>query len=180
MIKLLKNPYVIFPALVGLTISTIFFIYFFTLPKSLDLPDAVYFTDKPLPEAVLIDVKTKEDGYENLRKGKVLVFFLLSDCNACKKEVSLISTLYSESDTNLKIYGIAVENENKIEEYIKQNNVKFPIVVDKKGRLSENLHIRYFPTKFLIEDGIIVKTVIGSSPDKGKFLQDFNLGEIQQ
>jgi peroxiredoxin len=178
MIKLLKNPYIIFTALVGLLISTVFFIYYFSSPKSPDLSDAVYFSEKPLPRAVLIDVKTNEDDYEELRKGKVLAVFLTTNCNACKKDMSLISALHSELDTNFKIYGIAIENVDKVKKYVELNNIKFPVVIDKDGQLLKNLSVKYFPTKFLIENGIIIKTVIGSSPDKDKFLQDFNLGGI--
>lgn len=180
MIKLLKNPYVIFPALVALVLSTGFFIYNFPPVKSLDLSGAVYFTEKPLPEAVLINVKTKKDEFESLRNGKVLVIFLTTSYNACKKDVNLISPLYSDLNSDIKIYGIAGESEDRVKQFVEQNDIKFPVVIDKQGRLLKNLSIKYFPTKFLIEDGIIVKTVIGNSPDKDKFLQDFNLGEIQQ
>ncbi len=179
MVRLLKNPYVIFPALIAMILATSFYIYTFPSPKSLDLSDAVYFTEKPLPEAVLINVKTKKDEYESLRKGKILVVFLTTSCNACKKDVNLISPLYSDLNSDIKIYGVAGESENKVKQFIEQNDIKFPVVIDKQGRLLKNLSVKYFPTKFLIEDGIIVKTVIGNSPDKDKFLKDFNLGEIQ-
>jgi peroxiredoxin len=173
--KLLKNPYIIFPALVGLIVSTLFFIYYFFPAKSVNLHGAVYFSDKPLPQVVLIDVETNKDYYEELKKGKVLAIFLTTNCNACKKDVGLISALDSQIDSNLKIYGVAVESEEKIKAYIKQNNIEFPVVIDKQGQLLKNLSVKYFPTKYLIENGIIVKTVVGSSRDKDKFLQDFGL-----
>ncbi|CAN5772746.1 hypothetical protein BH20ACI4_BH20ACI4_19730 [soil metagenome] len=176
--KFLKNPYIIFPALAGLTLTTSVFIYYFSPPPTLDLSDAGNFSDKPLPEAVLIDVKSNRDDYAELKKGKVLALFLTTNCNACKKDVSLISEFYSEPNPNFRIYGVAVENENKVKAYIEQNNIKFPVVIDKKGELLKNLNIKYFPTKFLIENGIITKTVIGSARDKDKFLQDFDLEKI--
>jgi peroxiredoxin len=176
--KFLKNPYIIFPALAGLILTTSIFIYYFSPPPTLDLSDAGNFSNKPLPEAVLIDVNSNRDDYAELKKGKVLAFFLTTDCNACKKDVNLISEFYSEPNPNFRIYGVAVENENKVKAYIEQNNIKFPVVIDKKGELLKNLNIKYFPTKFLIENGTIIKTVIGSSRNKDKFLQDFDLEKI--
>jgi len=175
--KLLKNPYVVFPILIGLTIPTVLFIYYLTSKKSLDLSNAVYFTNKPLPKTELFNVKTDNDCYEQLKQGKILVIYLTTNCNACKKEVDLISTFYSEQTANFKIYGIALEDKNKVEKYIEQQNIKFPVLIDKEGQLLNELSVKYFPTKFLIENGIISKTVIGSSPNKDKLLQDFNLGE---
>lgn len=142
------------------------------------MPDAVYITNKPLPISTLKNLETNTDFYTELKKGKTVAIFLITGCDACKKDVTLISNLYSKSDFNFKIYGISIESEDKVKKYIEQNNVKFPILIDKKGQLLKNLSVKYFPTKFLIEDGIITKTVIGNSPNKDKFLQDFNLEEI--
>lgn len=178
--KLLKNRYIVFPVLVGLILPTAVFLYYFSSKKKLDLPDAVYFSDKPLPASVLIDTKTSNDFYEQLKQGKVVAIFLTTSCNACKKDVRFISENYSELNTDAKVYGIAVEDESVVRKYIEEQNVKFPVLIDKKGQLLKELGIKYFPTKFLIENGIITKTIIGSAPDKNKLFQDFNLGGIPQ
>lgn len=176
--KLLKNLHKIIPALVGLILATTLFVYYFSSSSKLDLSDAGNFSDEPLPQAVLIDVESNKDNYDELKKGKVMAFFLTTGCGACKKDIDLISEIYSELSPDFRIYGVAVENEEKVKTFIEQNNIKFPIVIDKQGQLLKNLRIKYFPTKFLIENGIITKTIIGSSRDKDKFLQDFDLEKI--
>jgi hypothetical protein len=52
--------------------------------------------------------------------------------------------------------------------------IQFPVLLDKGGQIFNGLRLRHFPAKILIEDGVIVKTWVGSSSNEDSFLKEIS------
>ena len=164
-----KTLSITFPILLGLLIPCFFYFYFFNNEKQKSLPNAVEFTNHPLPVSKVVETEGS-DVSSKIREGKVLLVFLSSKCAACKKDVEVISQVYSDLAPRIQI-----EKQENIVNFAKENNVKFPILIDVNAQLFKELQIRYFPTKFLLDDGVIVKTFFGNFPNKDKIFEELKI-----
>ena len=178
--KLLKNPFVFVPLVAGVLLPCVaLLVVRFTRPASpqsdLFLKDAVVIEGKPLPATQLLELDGRQVPPEILRKGKVLLVFLTTHCQACQKEFRLLSNVDSETSHKVKFYGVGVEDKNLIIDFIQQNEVRTEIVLDQHGELMKSLSVKYFPTSFLVEDGVIVKTWFGNSPSQTELFKHLGL-----
>jgi peroxiredoxin len=94
----------------------------------------------------------------------------LSSCEACKKEIEIIEKINKSGD--LKIIGIMTEEKSKIEDFVKDHKVTFPIFVDKDAALFKSMKLKYFPTNLLVENGSIKKALLGL-PEKTENFVEF-------
>jgi len=178
--RFLKNPFIFVPLIAGTLLPCIAFLvlHFSRHPDSqsqLVLKDAVVISGQSLPQTELLEIDGNNIPPEMLRKGKVLLVFLRSGCGACQKELTLLSRLEPQISDNVKIYGVGVENRNQIMNFIQENEFKPKILLDKDGKLMKSLSVKYFPTKFLVVDGVIVKTWFGNSPDQAELFRQLGL-----
>lgn len=126
----------------------------------------------------MINLQTNQDDYEKLKKGKVLLVFLTTDCDACKKEIPNISQALPSLAPKMAIYGVCIEGRDKVASFVEENQIRFPILLDGGGRIFAGLGIKLIPAKILIEDGTITKTWVGSSPSKSALIKD--VGEVER
>lgn len=124
--------------------------------------EAKLFLGKEMPVGEVLDITTGEDYSEKIKNGKVLLVYLVSGCDACKKEIQLINEANKESNSEIKFFGIMLEKNELVNEYVKKHNINFPILIDKDGKLFEALNIKYFPTNFKLENGVIERASFGS------------------
>jgi peroxiredoxin len=106
-----------------------------------------------------------------LRKGRVLLIFLTTKCSACQRELKLLSRLEGKIAGKVLVYGISFEERDEITRFTRENDITTRVLLDKNSALMHQLKVKYFPTKFLIEDGTIVKTWFGTSPDEAELLK---------
>ena len=114
---------------------------------------------RKLPASVLDQVNEKN----------FLVVYLTSGCKACSDELGLLSDAHATS-TGLKIFGIMSEDETVIENYVRDNNIKFPIIRDRHLDVLRGLKLEFFPTNLVIEDGTIKRAYVGVPESKEKLL----------
>jgi hypothetical protein len=69
----------------------------------------------------------------------------------------------------------SLEDKSLIIDFIRENKVSTEIVLDQHGELMKSLSVKYFPTSFLIEDGVIVKTWFGNSPSQTELFKHLGL-----
>lgn len=122
---------------------------------------------KGIPVAELLDINTGEDYSEKIKNGEVLLVYLISGCDACKKEIQLIN----ESNSETKIFGIMFEKNESVKEYMKKQNINFPMLIDKDGKLLEGLKLKYFPANFKLESGVIEGASFGSPKNQEDLLE---------
>ncbi len=118
---------------------------------------------------------SKFEGFQSsLKKNdehqKFWLIYILSSCEACKLELKMIEEMNINQD--FQVIGIMVEDKEKVESFIKEQKPKFPVFIDKNGEFFKSAKLKYFPTNFIIENGIIKKSLFGM-PEKQEDLIKF-------
>ncbi len=131
--------------------------------------EARLFDGKKIPFGEVLNVNTGENFSEQIRNGKVLLVYLISGCDACKKEIQLINEANRLSNSDTQIFGIMFETKESVNEYIENQNINFPVLIDKDGKILKELNLKYFPTNFKLENGVIKKVSFGSPKNQEDF-----------
>lgn len=81
---------------------------------------------------------------------KLLIFFA-TNCPYCAKDISLWREMYDQGiSRNISVIGITAETDvSSVSEYSHQNNIPFPILLDKQQQLFTQLGVSLTPTKIL-------------------------------
>lgn len=142
---------------------------------------AVFMQEKPLPtetgaKAGLLaptftlkgmDDKTYSGG--GARDKAMVVNFWASWCEPCKQEAPELDKLAAEYADELEIYGVNVskyDNEKKARQFVKDFELRYPILLDPKGEVFEALYKgQVFPTNVLIDRNGVIQEIILGSPD---------------
>ena len=133
-------------------------------------------TGSTLPHAPLANLNTWHDEYQNLTKGKVLLVFVTTDCNACRKELVNASQAAPSLASRVNVYGIGIEEPDTVKKFAEINRIDLPMLWDHGAVILRQLGFRLMPTKVLMQDGVILKIWHGSSADKYVLLRD--IGEV--
>ncbi len=144
-------------------------------PLKLVLSDAVIISDEPLPHHQLRNLDGSLLSGEPLRHGKVLLMFFTTDCKPCRQELALLSQLQPQLATKLDVYGVGIQSGPRTRSFITEQGFNIRIVLDGNGELMNALGVKYFPTKFLLQDGVIKKTWFGNSPNEADLLKELDL-----
>jgi peroxiredoxin len=131
---------------------------------------------QPLPAYRLATLKDqKELSPDELRRGRVLLVFLTTGCGPCIKELDTVTHLYRDAPPDLRIYGVGIERPAQIETFVKEFDLKFPILIDMSAQLAKSLDIHYFPSTYLIEDGVIIYIWRGATQDEAELRRRLNI-----
>lgn len=81
---------------------------------------------------------------------KLLIFFA-TNCPYCAKDISLWHEMYNQGiSRNISVIGITTETDvSSVSEYSHQNNIPFPVLLDKQQQLFAQLRISATPAKIL-------------------------------
>jgi peroxiredoxin len=175
--RLLKVSIIILPAALGILVSSFIAQRIFERYRARASPNRVATSGSFLPRGPMIDLHTNHDEYETVTKGKVLLTFLTTDCDACKKEVSNISQAIPSLASKVRVYGVCIEDRDSVIPFAEENHVDFPILLDHGGRILTRLGFRLMPTKVLLQNGIVTRIWYGSSPNKEALIKD--VGEVE-
>jgi peroxiredoxin len=118
----------------------------------------------PAPAFKLKTIKNEDFDFAEL-KGKFVVLNLWATwCATCVYEIPEFIKLHqSSSGTNVKVISINfAEKQNKVERYIKEKKITFPVLLDGYGYTTGRYKVKYIPATFLISpDGIIQEKIVG-------------------
>jgi peroxiredoxin len=109
---------------------------------------------KPAPD---FEVRNLENQMVKLSdfKGKVLLLnFWATWCGACKEEMSSMQNLYSSLKADgVEVLAISIDrwNEDRIQEYVKDNHLTFPVLLDQDQKVRKKYHVMGLPTSYLID-----------------------------
>ena len=105
-------------------------------------------------------------------KGKTaLVYFWATWCESCQKEGPHFQALYEKfKDKNFVVVGIAVDNADKVREFVKAHGMAFPMVYGGSDaiKLSKDIGNSLGAVPFMVlidRDGKIVEKITGDAPD---------------
>jgi len=107
--------------------------------------------------------------------GKVIILdFWATWCPPCKAEIPSFVELYKKyKKDGLVIIGVAIDNEYKVKNFVKDFNVNYPVAIIDETTNEKYGGIRGIPTTFIIDKkGNIVKSYVGYRP-KEMFENDF-------
>ena len=107
---------------------------------------------------------------DEVMNGDVLLVYSISSCEACKKELQLFSQLSESGKSQTKVFAVMYEDERVVKDYVKQYNLRIPILIDKNAKLLQGLDIKYFPCNLKLSNGIIKEAVFGLPRDQETLL----------
>jgi peroxiredoxin len=120
----------------------------------------------------LKDLSGKTWTFSELRGKVVLVNFWATWCPPCRKEMPDLETLYGRfGSKGLVVLGISDEEANKIEPFIRERKVSFPVLLDPGRKVNEMFVVEGIPKSFVYDrEGKLVAQSIDMRTQK-QFLE---------
>jgi peroxiredoxin len=120
----------------------------------------------------LKDLSGKTWTLSDLRGKVVLVNFWATWCPPCRKEMPDLETLYERFESQgLVILGISDEESSKVEPFIRERKVTFPILLDAGRKVNEAFIVEGIPKSFVYDrEGKLVAQSIDMRTQK-QFLE---------
>jgi len=113
--------------------------------------------DKPLPHARIVDINGSKVDEQILRRGRVVLVFITTDCDACTTESKFLQTLLDRRK-DVSFYGLVPFGPRPDSE----KTFPFRVFLDEDDSFVRFLGINRVPVKVYLEDGIIKKGWIGA------------------
>jgi peroxiredoxin len=124
------------------------------------------------PEFTLRDLSGKTWTFTELRGKVVLVNFWATWCPPCRKEMPDLETLYGRfGSKGLVVLGISDEEAAKVEPFIRERKVSFPVLLDPGRKVNEMFAVEGIPKSFVYDrEGKLVAQSIDMRTQK-QFLE---------
>ncbi len=118
-------------------------------------PVAALKIGQPMPDFALPDTTGKTVKLKEAIQGKkmVLINFWASWCGPCRVEMPSFERLYTAQKKNgFLILAIAEDKQPaKLDAYLKEKPVSFPVLIDRDNSLADRFKIQSFPTTILLD-----------------------------
>ncbi len=104
------------------------------------------------PEFALKDLSGKTWTFAELRGKVVLVNFWATWCPPCRKEMPDLETLYGRfRSQGLVVLGISDEEAAKVESFIRDRKVSFPVLLDPGRKVNDLFVVQGIPKSFVYD-----------------------------
>jgi peroxiredoxin len=104
------------------------------------------------PEFTLKDLSGKTWAFAELRGKVVLVNFWATWCPPCRKEMPDLETLYGRfRSQGLVVLGISDEEAAKVEPFIRERKISFPVLLDPGRKANEMFVVEGIPKTFVYD-----------------------------
>ncbi|MFT7519709.1 MAG: thiol-disulfide isomerase/thioredoxin [Kiritimatiellia bacterium] len=112
-------------------------------------------------DAKELDVERWFQGEVSLSSGPTLLVFWETWCPHCRREVPKIESTYQNfKGKGLNVVGLTKvtrsATDEGVAEFIKENNLTYPMAKEKGGNLSDHYGVRGVPAAALVKDGKVV------------------------
>jgi thiol-disulfide isomerase/thioredoxin len=147
------------------------FVVLYTRNKRSAMAHDAVDSGRSLPSAELVDESKELLADSELKSGKIILVFITSDCDACRRESEFLKGVVSKR-ADIRFYGVISFGD--MESSLRDAKPKFPFKVfyDRGFRLASELGIKRVPIKIFVENGIIKKSWGGATIDE-KAQRDF-------
>lgn len=130
--------------------------------------------NKPFPHAAqLVDIHGSKVDEQVLRRGRVLVVFITTDCDACVTESRFLETLIGRR-SDVTFYGLGPFGKGSDSPDAVEKMFPFTVFYDEGNSYVSTMGINRVPVKVFLDDGIIKKGWIGAAltdKDKTSFVE---------
>jgi peroxiredoxin len=104
------------------------------------------------PDFTLKDLSGKSWSFADLRGKVVLVNFWATWCPPCRKEMPDLETLYGRfRSQGLVVLGISDEDAAKVEPFIRERKVSFPVLLDPGRTVNDLFVVQGIPKTFIYD-----------------------------
>jgi peroxiredoxin len=104
------------------------------------------------PQFTLKDLSGKTWTFAELRGKVVLVNFWATWCPPCRKEMPDLETLFERfSSKGLVVLGISDEETAKVEPFIRERKISFPVLLDPGRKVNEMFVVEGIPKSFVYD-----------------------------
>ncbi|UQZ33432.1 cytochrome C biogenesis protein [Paenibacillus sp. PK3_47] len=113
------------------------------------------------PDFALTDLQGNQVQLSDFEGKRVLVNFWATWCPPCKVEMPHMQNIYNDYQTkDVVILGVNMtlteENPDAVDEFVNEQQLTFPIVMDKDGDVMQTYEIMAYPTTYLLDaNGVI-------------------------
>ncbi|WLR57078.1 redoxin domain-containing protein [Mesobacillus subterraneus] len=115
------------------------------------------------PDFALKNLAGEEVSLKDYRGKKVMLNFWATWCPPCKEEMPAMEQFYKDNSSEVEILAVNLDPQNNVKEFVNDNGLSFPILLDQDGSTQQIYSILSIPTTFIIdEQGLILKKHIGS------------------
>lgn len=112
--------------------------------------------NQPLPTSSLVSISGERLEDEKLRRGKIVLVFMMPDCSFCDQENEFLKTVtYNRKDV-VFYYIVPFGNKEPVLK-LAQSKYAFSPFYDNGSNLSRKLELYQVPVKVFLENGIIKK-----------------------
>lgn len=126
------------------------------------------FFSRPLLEKdfTLNDLENRPLRLSRFAGRPIILYFFSPRCKDCKEETPLLNELYTAyRKRGLVLVGVGVKYKEEIKEFVEEQKIKYPVVVDQDLAVSEAFGVFFLPhLVFIDRQGKIVSTVTGKVP----------------
>ena len=128
----------------------------------------------------LTDLTGKTWKFSDLRGKDVLVNFWATWCPPCRKEMPDLDALYQRfSAKGFVVLGISDEERQKVEPFIRERKVSFPVLLDPGRKVNEMFVVEGIPKSFVYDrEGKLVSQSIDMRTQK-QFLEMLGKAGLQ-
>ena len=104
------------------------------------------------PAFTLMDVNGRSVSLASLRGKVVILDFWATWCPPCKREIPDFIKLQSEyGSKGLQIVGIALDQPNKVQAFVKDNGMNYPVLLGTDEVAANYGGVEAIPTTFIID-----------------------------
>jgi thiol-disulfide isomerase/thioredoxin len=117
------------------------------------------------PDFLLPNLDSGALSLNELRGKPVVLNFWATWCRPCVTEMPYLQEIYEEySDEGLMLLAIDIdESPSQVEEFLQNNNLSLPVLLDIGGAVTKKYRIQVIPTTFFIDgDGVIQEKRMGA------------------
>ena len=128
---------------------------------------------QPLFAAQFKDFERQQQPLAQFKGRPMLVYFWATWCKSCKHEVPELIALHKKFGNKLSVVGIAVDNADKVREFVQQNRINYPVLLGSNDAITLSRQLGNtvggLPFAVLLDaQGRIIKTLLGETPP-GRF-----------
>lgn len=156
---------------IGLILIVVFGVSFYFFykraqksPPKQDLILTSAVINQPLPKSNFVNTSGERFDDEKLRRGKVVLVFMMPDCPPCDQENEFLKTVVDSRKDVSFFYVIPFGNKGLVLKSA-QSKYAFEPFYDDGSNLSKKLQIYQVPIKVFLEGGIIKKVWLDATVD---------------